>query len=522
MSAKNSNSNKVTTVVATIGFGPDSMTEISYVDTKVVGNGSFGVVFQAKLLPNNELIAIKKVLQDRRFKNRELQIMRKLKHQNIITLRYFFYSSGEKREEIFLNLVMDYMPETLYKVERQYARAKQTLPVNYIRLYMYQMFRSLAFMHSYGFCHRDIKPQNMLLDSESGVFKLCDFGSAKQLVVGETNVSYICSRYYRSPELIFGATQYTTKIDMWSAGCVVAELLLGQLIFPGDSGVDQIVEIVKVMGTPTSEQLHDMNPNYKQLQLPQLKPHPWAKVFRIKTPPEAIDLVSKLLIYSPNERISPLQACAHPFFDELRNDPNQQLPSGRAMPPLFDFSDYEKGIDPKLMSVLLPNSVLESGLPATGSVHRNAAGEDSTLSTATARPPLKQPTQIRKELDSGRGQKSPVVQFNGGTRRELGNGDHVETVCFEGDASTPDTDDDEHTEEPVDDERLLALHNNNNSADSPLSSDELDDRHTSVRHAVDIEDDDDDTDDDDDVDDDDDMDDDDDDDDDDEEQSDND
>ncbi|KAH8311418.1 hypothetical protein KR044_006178, partial [Drosophila immigrans] len=493
MSAKSSNSsNKINTVVATIGFGPDTMTEISYVDTKVIGNGSFGVVFQAKLLPNNELIAIKKVLQDRRFKNRELQIMRKLKHQNIIALRYFFYSSGEKREEVFLNLVMDYMPETLYKVERQYARAKQTLPVNYIRLYMYQMFRSLAFMHSYGFCHRDIKPQNMLLDVETGVFKLCDFGSAKQLIQGETNVSYICSRYYRSPELIFGATQYTTKIDMWSAGCVVAELLLGQLIFPGDSGVDQIVEIVKVMGTPTSEQLHDMNPNYKQLQLPQLKPHPWAKVFRIKTPPEAIDLVSKLLIYSPNERISPLQACAHPFFDELRNEPNQQLPSGRALPPLFNFSEYEKTIEPKLMSVLLPNSILETLLPSSASV-RNAAGEDGTLSVATARPPLKQPTQIRKELDSGRGQKSPVVQFNCGTRREMGNGDHVETVCFEGD----DTDEDENTEEAVEDERHLVMHNNNNSADSPLSSDELDERQPNVRSlAVDDEDDDDDDDDD--------------------------
>ncbi|XP_060648546.1 glycogen synthase kinase-3 [Drosophila nasuta] len=491
MAAKPS-SNKVTTVVATIGFGPDTMTEISYVDTKVIGNGSFGVVFQAKLLPNNELIAIKKVLQDRRFKNRELQIMRKLKHQNIITLRYFFYSSGEKREEVFLNLVMDYMPETLYKVERQYARAKQTLPVNYIRLYMYQMFRSLAFMHSYGFCHRDIKPQNMLLDSETGIFKLCDFGSAKQLVLGETNVSYICSRYYRSPELIFGATQYTTKIDMWSAGCVLAELLLGQLIFPGDSGVDQIVEIVKVMGTPTSEQLHNMNPNYKQLQLPQLKPHPWSKVFRIKTPPEAIDLVSKLLIYSPNERISPLQACAHSFFDELRNEPNQQLPSGRTMPPLFNFSDYERTIEPKLMSVLMPSSTSENVLPSSASGHRNAAGEDSnTSSVSTARPQLKQPTQLRKELECGRGQKSPVVAFNSSTRREMGNGDHVEAVCFDCEASTPETDDDDddNTEEAVDDERQLVMHNNNNSADSPLSSDEHDER-----RGVDVDDDDDDND----------------------------
>ncbi len=110
---------------------------------------------------------------------------------------------------------------------------------------MYQLFRSLAYIHSMGICHRDIKPQNLLLDPESAVLKLCDFGSAKQLVKGELNVSYICSRYYRAPELIFGATDYTCNIDIWSAGCVLAELLLGQPIFPGDSGVDQLVEIIK-------------------------------------------------------------------------------------------------------------------------------------------------------------------------------------------------------------------------------------------------------------------------------------
>ena len=201
---------------------------------------------------------------------------------------------------------------------------------------MYQLFRSLAYIHSQGVCHRDIKPQNLLVDPETAILKLCDFGrsvadaasghvclplsffplwsltafsrlsvcvcdsfsvavmhrltflswlftccgfceskytekwkfhvdwhsppelcfsasspfllpsSAKQLVRGEPNVSYICSRYYRAPELIFGATDYTSNIDIWSAGCVLAELLLGQPIFPGDSGVDQLVEIIKV------------------------------------------------------------------------------------------------------------------------------------------------------------------------------------------------------------------------------------------------------------------------------------
>ena len=108
--------------------------------------------------------------------------------------------------------MLEYIPETVYKVARHYSKNKQTIPISYIKLYMYQLFRSLAYIHSLGICHRDIKPQNLLLDPSTGILKLCDFGSAKHLVRGEPNVSYICSRYYRAPELIFGAIDYTTKI----------------------------------------------------------------------------------------------------------------------------------------------------------------------------------------------------------------------------------------------------------------------------------------------------------------------
>ncbi|KAH8386868.1 hypothetical protein KR093_003111 [Drosophila rubida] len=377
---------KITTVVATPGQGTDRVQEVSYTDTKVIGNGSFGVVFQAKLCDTGELVAIKKVLQDRRFKNRELQIMRRLEHCNIVKLLYFFYSSGEKRDEVFLNLVLEYIPETVYKVARQYAKTKQTIPINFIRLYMYQLFRSLAYIHSLGICHRDIKPQNLLLDPETAVLKLCDFGSAKQLLHGEPNVSYICSRYYRAPELIFGAINYTTKIDVWSAGCVLAELLLGQPIFPGDSGVDQLVEVIKVLGTPTREQIREMNPNYTEFKFPQIKSHPWQKVFRIRTPTEAINLVSQLLEYTPSARITPLKACAHPFFDELRMEGNHTLPNGREMPPLFNFTEHELSIQPSLVPQLLPKHLQNAAVRASaggGSAPAAASGSTSVSSTGS-------------------------------------------------------------------------------------------------------------------------------------------
>ncbi|XP_071642565.1 glycogen synthase kinase-3 beta isoform X2 [Temnothorax americanus] len=372
---------KVTTVVATPGAGPDRPQEVAYTDTKVIGNGSFGVVYQAKLCDSGEMVAIKKVLQDKRFKNRELQIMRRLEHCNIVKLKYFFYSSGDKKDEVYLNLVLEYIPETVYKVARHYSKSKQTIPISFIKLYMYQLFRSLAYIHSLGICHRDIKPQNLLLDPDTGVLKLCDFGSAKHLVKGEPNVSYICSRYYRAPELIFGAIDYTTKIDVWSAGCVLAELLLGQPIFPGDSGVDQLVEIIKVLGTPTRDQIREMNPNYTEFKFPQIKSHPWQKVFRARTPPEAMDLVARLLEYTPSLRMTPLQACAHSFFNELREQ-GTRLPSGRELPPLFNFTEHELRIQPILNSMLIPK-YMQSAAATTGTEGNPGGGGGGGQSDAT-------------------------------------------------------------------------------------------------------------------------------------------
>ncbi|XP_023315967.1 glycogen synthase kinase-3 beta isoform X2 [Trichogramma pretiosum] len=379
---------KVTTVVATPGAGPDRPQEIAYTDTKVIGNGSFGVVYQAKLCETGETVAIKKVLQDKRFKNRELQIMRRLEHCNIVKLKYFFYSSGDKKDEVYLNLVLEYIPETVYKVARHYSKSKQTIPISFIKLYMYQLFRSLAYIHSLGICHRDIKPQNLLLDPETGILKLCDFGSAKHLVKGEPNVSYICSRYYRAPELIFGAIDYTTKIDVWSAGCVLAELLLGQPIFPGDSGVDQLVEIIKVLGTPTRDQIREMNPNYTEFKFPQIKSHPWQKVFRARTPPEAMDLVASLLEYTPSRRMTPLSACAHSFFDELREQ-GTRLPNARELPPLFNFTEHELRIQPQLNSVLIPKHIEQQPSPATTQAEASSA---SAAASSTAGPTPGTPT----------------------------------------------------------------------------------------------------------------------------------
>ena len=228
------------------------------------------------------------------------------------------------------------------------------MPLLYVKLYLYQLSRALSHIHALGICHRDIKPQNLLVNPENQQLKLCDFGSAKALVKGEPNVAYICSRYYRAPELIFGSTDYTTAIDVWSQGCVGAELLLGQPLFPGDSGVDQLVEIIKVLGTPTREEISAMNSNYTEFKFPQIKACQWRKVFRSKTPDEAMDFISRTLAYAPERRVKPLEGCAHPFFDELR-DVKTRLPSGKPLPPLFDFTSHELNSSSEILDKLIPS-----------------------------------------------------------------------------------------------------------------------------------------------------------------------
>jgi len=278
---------------------------VSYDAQKMIGHGSFGAVFLAKITGTDDIVAIKKVLQDRRFKNRELEIMRQLAkqpHPYVVQLRHYFITKGSKGDDVYLNLVLEYIPETMYSVAKQYIRAKEPFPILLAKIYMYQLGRSLAHIHGMGICHRDLKPQNLLVDPERHILKLCDFGSAKALVKGEPNVAYICSRYYRAPELIFGATDYSTAIDVWSMGCILAEILLGSPMFPGSSGVDQLVEVIKIMGTPTKDELKAMNPNYQEFKFPQLKANPLVNIFRVGTPSDAIDLLNKLFTYIPTTR----------------------------------------------------------------------------------------------------------------------------------------------------------------------------------------------------------------------------
>lgn len=332
----------------------DSNVKFTYTATQVIGSGTFGVVYQATVSETGEVVAIKKVFQDRRYKNRELSIMKELSHPNVIKLRNYFYTPGERPDEVYLNCVMDYIPETLSRIVRHYYRAKSHMPKLVVKLYAFQLLKALNYIHLFDICHRDIKPQNVLVDPNTHILKLCDFGSAKKLVPGEQNIAYICSRFYRAPELIFSATQYTTQVDVWSTGCVICEMILGVPVFPGDSASDQLVEIIKILGTPSTNQILAMNPEATDFNFPNIKALPWQKIFANKPVEDGfIDFINTLLVYDPQVRATPLKALTHKYFDELR-DPNIKLPNGNKIPnEFFQFSEEEWNRDRETIEKIL-------------------------------------------------------------------------------------------------------------------------------------------------------------------------
>ena len=333
----------------------ESITENDIVIDKndIIGSGAFGEVFLAKIKKTGIKIAIKKVFQDERYKNRELSIMKELDHPNIVKLLSFYYSKSKKG--VYLNCLMDYVPQTLSHLIHYNKYNNTKFPLILIKLFSFQMLKSIGYLSSLGICHRDIKPQNILIDPEDYTLKLCDFGCAKHLNKGEKNISYICSRYYRPPELVLGATEYTTQVDVWSMGCVIAELVTNRPLFAGKSAEDQLFEIMNILGTPSKSQILEMNPKIREkIKLPQKNSIDWKKFFGNKiNNDEFIDLVSKLLVYEPTVRLSPYEALCHPFFDELRNlDLN--LPNGKKLPShLFEFKTCEINYDKENIYFLL-------------------------------------------------------------------------------------------------------------------------------------------------------------------------
>jgi len=322
--------------------------------TENFAHGTFGSVYSGHLLQTpggpSETIAIKKVLQDPQFRNRELEIIRELVHPHVIELKYYFFERISDQRYLFL--LMEHMPDSLHRIIRRFREGGRYTPMIFVRVILFQIFRSLAYIHGLNICHRDIKPHNIMIDPKTALTKLIDFGSSKILASGETNVSYICSRFYRAPDLILGRDNYGFDVDIWAAGCVMGELIMNRVLFLGENRSDQIAQIIKILGTPTKTELMAMNPEYADLTLPYTPKKEWSDVFHRHCPEEAFRLIARLLTYSPLQRSTAFEALADDFFLPLRT--TNRLPGDVPLPDLFNWTQNEmRNIPAKLWPRLI-------------------------------------------------------------------------------------------------------------------------------------------------------------------------
>ncbi|KAJ9518933.1 hypothetical protein QJQ45_026224 [Haematococcus lacustris] len=293
-----------------------------YVPIKAIGKGAYGVVCSAKFTPTGEKVAIKKIgnafenLTDARRTLREIKLLRHLKHDNIIAVKDIMKPvSRDKFNDVYL--VYELMDTDLHQI----IRSQQTLTNEHFQYFIWQILRGLKFVHSANVLHRDLKPSNLLLNASCDL-KICDFGLARTSSEKNFMTEYVVTRWYRAPELLLSCEHYTAAIDMWSAGCILAELLGRRPLFPGKDYVDQLKQIIKMLGAPSDEDLTFISSVKARAYikaLPASERVNFAKKFP-EADPLAIDLMEKMLEFDPRKRIDVCAALKHPWLAQLHDE----------------------------------------------------------------------------------------------------------------------------------------------------------------------------------------------------------
>jgi glycogen synthase kinase 3 beta len=292
-----------------------------------IGVGTFGAVFLATDVVTDEEVAVKKVLLDPRYKNRELDIVLQLSHPNCLRYICHYNSTEGPNNEVFLHLVTGYLPNSLVA----YIQSHPTPDLAYLRVYGYQLFAALAYLHRHGVSHRDIKSPNVLVHPDDGTLQLCDFGSAKILKPGEISVSYIATRAYRAPELLLDCPSYSPAIDVWAAGCVLCEMYLrGRMLFMGGNNSEMMSAISRILGPPVPDDFTGFQ--HKKQWTGASRGSGLAHALPKEVTADFLELMAVVLVYSPQKRATAADCMRHPFFRPLF-EPGASLPGGREMPP---------------------------------------------------------------------------------------------------------------------------------------------------------------------------------------------
>lgn len=287
-----------------------------FIKIEKIGEGTYGVVYKGQNIKTNRFVALKKI----RFESeeegvpstaiREISLLKELKHPNIVGLEDVLMQDGR------LYLVFEYLAMDLKKYMDLIPRDK-SMDMKLIKSYLYQILQGILFCHQRRILHRDLKPQNLLID-EKGVIKLADFGLARAFGIPVRVYTHeVVTLWYRAPEVLLGSPRYSTPVDIWSIGCIFAEMVSRRPLFHGDSEIDQLFRIFRTLTTPTEEtwpgvsSLPDFKPtfpNWRQNTLAQ-------SVKQLDS--SGLDILEKMLVYDPTMRVSAKVALKHPFFDDV-------------------------------------------------------------------------------------------------------------------------------------------------------------------------------------------------------------
>ncbi|KAJ4470935.1 mitogen-activated protein kinase protein [Lentinula aciculospora] len=361
-------------------FGTSFEVTTRYLDLQPVGMGAFGLVCSAKDQLTGSSVAIKKimkpfstpVLSKRTY--RELKLLKHIQHENIISLSDVFISPLED-----LYFVTELLGTDLHRLLTSRPLEKQ-----FIQYFLYQILRGLKYVHSAGVVHRDLKPSNILVN-ENCDLKICDFGLAR--IQDPQMTGYVSTRYYRAPEIMLTWQKYDVAVDIWSTGCIFAEMLEGKPLFPGKDHVDQFSIITQLLGTPPDDVIETIaseNTLRFVQSLPKRERVPFSQKLRTTDPDGvfsvatfqslfdsrtsvALDLLEKMLVFDPRKRIDATQSLSHEYVAPY-HDPTDEPEAAEK----FDWSFNDADLPVDTWKVMMYSEILD--FHQTGDAAASSAG----------------------------------------------------------------------------------------------------------------------------------------------------